>query len=109
MQGCRAGFDSRARLDGFLAAWQQVIDRHEVLRTSIAWEGLPHPVQVVHRHATLPVTEIAVDDEVGSGEGLGQRLLARELEPVDLRCAPLADARIAAEPGGAGWLLVAVA
>ena len=99
-------FDSRARLDGFLAAWQEVIDRHEVLRTSIAWEGLPHPVQVVHRRATLPVTEIAVDDEAGSGEGLGQRLLVRDLEPVDLRCAPLADARIAAEPGGAGWLLV---
>ncbi len=102
-------FDSRGRLDAFLAAWQQVIDRHEVLRTSIAWEGLPHPVQVVHRRAALPVTEIT-DDGDGDGDGdmgLGQRLLTRELQPLDLRRAPLMDTHIMAEPARTGrWFLV---
>ncbi|TDC99223.1 condensation domain-containing protein, partial [Nonomuraea diastatica] len=44
-------------LDGFLAALQTVIDRHDVLRTSFHWEGLPQPVQVVHRRPALPLEE----------------------------------------------------
>src|SRR6185503_9411260 len=35
-------------------AWQKVIDRHPVLRTSFAWEGLPEPFQIVHRRVKLP-------------------------------------------------------
>ncbi|UYM25809.1 phosphopantetheine-binding protein [Streptomyces albus] len=50
-------FDTPQALDSFLAALVQVIERHDVLRTSLAWRGLPHPVQIVHRHAALPVTE----------------------------------------------------
>jgi len=38
----------------FQAAWQQLIDRHPVLRTSFYWEELDKPMQVVHAHATLP-------------------------------------------------------
>ena len=35
-------------------AWQALVDRHPVLRTSFHWEGLEHPVQVVHDTAALP-------------------------------------------------------
>ncbi|MEU6589843.1 non-ribosomal peptide synthase/polyketide synthase [Streptomyces sp. NPDC046881] len=39
------------------AAWQYVVDRTPVLRTSVALNGVPVPLQVVHRTVTLPVTE----------------------------------------------------
>src|SRR5262245_20657939 len=35
-------------------AWQAVIDRHAVLRSSFHWKKLNKPVQVVHRRVKLP-------------------------------------------------------
>ncbi|MFE3828674.1 amino acid adenylation domain-containing protein, partial [Streptomyces sp. NPDC059092] len=100
-------FDTRHLLDSFLAAWPHVIDRHEVLRTSLAWTDLPHAVQVVHRHADLPVTEVDLGDGLTDGEtDPVEQLLAHGDDPMDLRRAPLMDLRIAAEPGTGRWLLV---
>ncbi|MBW4717721.1 non-ribosomal peptide synthase/polyketide synthase [Saccharothrix obliqua] len=35
-------------------AWQRVVDRTPVLRSSIVWDGVAEPVQVVHRDVVLP-------------------------------------------------------
>lgn len=35
-------------VEAMVQAWQKVVDRHEVLRTSFIWDGLDKPLQVVH-------------------------------------------------------------
>ncbi|MFD8816416.1 amino acid adenylation domain-containing protein, partial [Streptomyces sp. NPDC059627] len=100
-------FGSRAVLDRFLASCQGVIDRHDILRTGIVSEGLDHPVQVVHRRAVLPVTEIdLLDDSISESDPL-EALVAACAGSMDLRRAPLMDAHVAAHPEGDGrWLMV---
>lgn len=49
----------------FRQAWEDVIERHAILRTSFRWENLKTPVQVVHKHAPLPWRE---EDWRGLGE-----------------------------------------
>ena len=39
----------------FEQAWQQVADRHSILRTSFVWEGLDEPLQVVAQHVDMPI------------------------------------------------------
>ncbi|MGH3753654.1 MAG: non-ribosomal peptide synthase/polyketide synthase, partial [Pseudonocardiaceae bacterium] len=38
------------------AAWQQVLDRTPVLRSSVVWDGVDEPLQVVHRGLKVPLT-----------------------------------------------------
>ncbi|MGC0314341.1 amino acid adenylation domain-containing protein [Kitasatospora acidiphila] len=95
-------FDSRERLDAFLAALQHVVDRHDILRTAVHWQGLPEPVQVVARHAELPVVTIEL---TGTADPAGE-LAAACRRSLDLTRAPLLRAHLAAEPGTGRWLLL---
>ncbi|HYH80325.1 MAG TPA: amino acid adenylation domain-containing protein, partial [Longimicrobium sp.] len=99
-------FDSRERLDAYLGALRAVIARHDILRTSIAWEGLREPVQVVWREAPLRVTEERVDPADGDVEAqLYARFDARH-HRIDLREAPLMRGHVARDEARGTWLLL---
>ncbi|QXH44672.1 amino acid adenylation domain-containing protein [Pseudomonas xanthosomatis] len=96
----RLAFDSLVRLQAWAAALQQVIARHDILRTSLAWEGLAEPVQVVWRHAELGVDEIVLD--AGSSLPVIDQLQARfdaRQHRIDLGQAPLLRLVYAHDPG----------
>jgi len=50
-------FQGKVDVSALKLAWQRIIDRHAVLRTSFVWEGVDEPVQVVSRHVQLPLLE----------------------------------------------------
>ncbi|WP_035060897.1 non-ribosomal peptide synthetase, partial [Andreprevotia chitinilytica] len=97
-------FDDRAELDGFLAALQTVIDRHDILRTSFHWQGLSRSVQVVQRHAPLPIEWLTLSPEQPVLPQLLERTDPRQLR-LDLTRAPLLAAYIAQDPHSDEWLL----
>ncbi|WP_240334854.1 amino acid adenylation domain-containing protein, partial [Pseudomonas syringae] len=55
-------FADASRLEAFCHALQRVIERNDILRTGLFWEGLQAPVQVVWRQAPLRVEETALQD-----------------------------------------------
>jgi amino acid adenylation domain-containing protein len=105
LQSNVAEFDTRARLEQYLAALQAVIDRHDVLRTAMAWEGLREPVQVVWRHAPLPLEEVELDAGPDAAGQLWRRYDPRQFR-MDLRRAPLRRACVAEDRARGRWLLL---
>src|SRR5262249_46182546 len=99
-------FDGRHRLESYLNALQAVIDRHDILRTAVVWEGLPEPLQVVWRRASLELEEVELDP--AAGEAVDQ-LLARSNPRhyrLDVRRAPLMRGFIARDAVRERWLLL---
>ncbi|SMC30024.1 Condensation domain-containing protein, partial [Andreprevotia lacus DSM 23236] len=98
-------FSSRTQLDELLQAMQQVIDRHDILRTSLVWEGPDQPVQVVHRHAQLPVQELHFDASIGDVAAQLQAQLDPKHTRIDIGQAPLLRCHLAEDPQNGRWLL----
>ncbi len=55
---------NRQQRDDFLLALQKVVNRHDVLRTAVLWQGLPQAVQVVCRQVDLSITTIALNPDI---------------------------------------------
>ncbi|WP_436498500.1 non-ribosomal peptide synthase/polyketide synthase [Actinokineospora sp. HUAS TT18] len=79
------------------AAFQRVVDRTPILRTSVVWEGVDEPVQVVHRRA-----EVAADhhdwralSEIDRQAALADLLAADRARGFDLGTAPLLRVAVA--------------
>ena len=101
-----SSFDNRDDLDCFLRALQAIVDRHDILRTAVIWEGLRGPVQVVCHHASLPVTEIVLDPLTGdAGDQLRAHFDPRRIR-LDIRQAPLLAVKIARDTMQERWLLL---
>ncbi|WP_340619899.1 amino acid adenylation domain-containing protein [Xenorhabdus siamensis] len=97
-------FDNRQRLDMFLRILQQVIDRHDILRSAVHWQGLPGPVQVVYRQASLPITELVLSLEEDAEQQLRRRTDPRLIR-LDIMQAPLLSVSFAKDPHSEKWLL----
>src|SRR5690606_39099937 len=87
----------RNTLNAFIEALQIVIDRHDVLRTSVLWDSLSVPVQVVYRQARLPISwlEVSPEEDV---QAKMQALSTPAHQWMDLTQGPLLRLQIAADP-----------
>src|SRR6266545_1462431 len=99
-------FDTRERLGAYLRALQAVVDRHDILRTAVVWEGLPEPVQVVWRHAVVPVEEV----DMGGSEGDVAARMYEQFTPryyrIDVCQAPILRIWTAHDPQQDQWLML---
>ncbi len=87
--------DGELDLRALHRAWQVVVDRHEVLRTSFVWGKVREPVQVVQPRLRLPMAVMDlsgvanVEPEVRGDGPVAELLRQDRLHPFDLGRAPL--------------------
>ena len=101
-------FGAREQLQSFVHSLNQVIARHDILRTAVLWEGLSEPVQVVLRQAPLQLQWPDADEAHEAHEALVPQMLeqlrSHDLR-LDVRQAPMIGARAAHDAGQGRWLL----
>ena len=91
----------------FEKAWQHLVERHSVLRSSFHWEGLDEPLQVVHTAAQIPIEYRDWRSLSESEQQLEQQELFAEdrQRGIDLTQAPLMRLTVA-RTGANKWLLL---
>jgi amino acid adenylation domain-containing protein len=92
-------------LPAFEESWRRVVERHAVLRTRFAWEGLEAPIQAVEREVALPIEQ---RDWRHLRPAEGRRRLAayqrsERARRFDLSRAPLLRLGILQLAGGVCW------
>ena len=100
------GFANRTLLQRYLHALQSVIDRHDILRTAVVWEGLHEPVQVVWRQAPLIVDEVSLAATGGDVvDELRSRFDPRQYR-LDVSRAPMMRVFIAHDAANDRWVML---
>ena len=74
----------------FRAAWQTLVERHEVLRAAFMWrDGLADPLQAVYQHAELPMVELDWREHAAPEAALLTLAADDQARGFDLSCPPL--------------------
>ncbi|KAG0214379.1 hypothetical protein BGX28_002196, partial [Mortierella sp. GBA30] len=98
-------FETRTLLDRYLEAFQTVVNRHDILRTSFFWKDLSTSAQVVHRNAPLSISELHFDPADGPiNEQINSQFNPKHYS-IDLSRAPLLRFIVTQDTDGR-WLLV---
>lgn len=84
-------FDGELNVPFFCQAWQRLVDRHDSLRTSLHWDGLDEPLQVVNSTAELSWRHYDWTDSRKEelNERLQEFLNVDRQAGFDFMCAPL--------------------
>ncbi len=96
--------ENREYLDEYLSALQQVINRHDALRTLIYRGDLPESVQVVLREAQLQVEEFSLESKTPIQDQITS--LIDKPHWMSLEQAPLLRIRIAPNPHSGEWIML---
>ncbi|HEX2271544.1 MAG TPA: amino acid adenylation domain-containing protein, partial [Pyrinomonadaceae bacterium] len=93
--------------ENFRRAWQQIVDRHSILRTAFVWSGLKQPLQIVPHRVELPWEQhdwrgLSVAEQTRKLEDL---LLSDRARGFDLTKAPLMRVALI-QLGDAQWQVV---
>ncbi|MCK8667156.1 non-ribosomal peptide synthase/polyketide synthase [Pseudomonas azerbaijanoccidens] len=74
----------------FRAAWQALVERHEVLRAAFRWrDGLADPLQAVFASVDLPIEELDWRERSDTEQALSELAAAEQAKGFDLSCPPL--------------------
>jgi amino acid adenylation domain-containing protein/non-ribosomal peptide synthase protein (TIGR01720 family) len=94
----------------FGEAWQRVVDRTPALRSSLLWDGVDEPLQVVRRRVTLPVAhhDLRSLTDDGRAARLDEIEAADRAAGLELTAAPLMRLTIARLPADEILLIWAV-
>jgi len=90
-QQLRCSLRGKLEVEALKWAWEQLVARHEVLRTSFVWEEVDRPVQVVQRRVELPWRELdwcGIAPEIRA-ERLESLMAADRADGFDVTQAPL--------------------
>ncbi|ASA55470.1 non-ribosomal peptide synthetase [Vibrio gazogenes] len=114
-------FDQQSRMTDFLNALQAVIQRHDILRTGIVWDGLREAHQVVWRQAPLAIHALQMeqllavssshdgaDNNAASSPDLVARLqayFAPSRVQMDVSQAPMLAVHYIADPAQQRWVM----
>lgn len=82
-----AGLD----MDAMRQAWKKIVERHEIFRVKLIWEGLDEPLQVVLKKVNLPfsVLDWSAYSDRQQHKKLQDFLHLEQKEGIDLKSVPL--------------------
>ncbi|WOX28820.1 non-ribosomal peptide synthetase [Pseudoalteromonas maricaloris] len=92
--------DDEAAVNSFIEGLEFLIARHDVFRSSMQWQGVGEPIQIVQREAKLSVGRIRVGKDQSPLNALEEYSASQRIK-VDLRRAPLLNVTVATAEGEA--------